>query len=279
MSGCPAHLTFMHKYDIILAGNFALFIIKNKGDSLMDTAQNPLQFMEFSQTVSMEICRYLQSGNISDQQLQELIGKKDDIKNIAKEVAHKYLQLVPDQILVAKELIEKFYKEVFNFRVSLSKVVFPQQEGFGAYHYNTGRFNEDQIIKAYNKKWDVGVYTYQNLFRIDHKKDQARPEGPYPFAHVGGDSPDIAHLGKPYNYAIDEKINFANSVEYLLMTGFHKFVTDYFLDRSNFTQTSSLWLDGKSVLGYFFDNKNSIYLNFSLCNSALFKQGLREIIL
>lgn len=247
----------------------------------MDTAQNPLQFMEFSQTVSMEICRYLQSGNISDQQLQELIGKKDDIKNIAKEIAHKYLQLVPDQILMAKELIEKFYKEVFNHKISLAKVIFPTQSGFGAYHYNTGRFNEDQIMKAYEKKWGIGIYKYLNPAseKIDHTKDQSRPKSPYPFIHVGGDEPDTTHLGKSYDDATAEKMIFANSVEYLLMTGLHKFEKSHFMDKKGWTRTSSLWSDGDLVGGGWGDSSRRLCLNCGIRDNRISGNGPRQLIL
>ncbi len=247
----------------------------------MDTAQNPLQFMEFSQTVSMEICRYLQSGNISDQQLQELIGKKDDIKNIAKEIAHKYLQLVPEQILLAKELIERFYKEVFNHKLSLSKVVFPTQSGFSAYHFNTGRFDEDQIMEAYKKKWGIDLYEWMSLAanKIDHSKDQKRPKTPYPFAHVGGDETDTAHLGKSYDDAMAEKMIFANSVEYLLMTGLHKFEKDFFMDKKGWTRTSSLGSDGSFVDGCWDDSSGELGLSSGHSDNRISDIGPRQLIL
>ena len=247
----------------------------------MDTAQNPLQFMEFSQTVSMEICRYLQSGNISDQQLQELIGKKDDIKNIAKEIAHKYLQLVPDTIVASKELIERFYKEVFNHKVSLAKVIFPTQSGFSAYHYNTGRFNENQIMEAYKRKWGIDLYQWMSpsANKIDHSKDQTRPKAPYPFAHIGGDEPDTTHLGKSYDDAMAEKMIFANSVEYLLMTGLHKFEKDFFMDKKGWTRTSSLWSVGFLVLGGWDDSDHGLYLGSGLRGNRDSDDGPRQLIL
>lgn len=160
----------------------------------------------------------------------------------------------------AKEIIENFYKEVFDFKINLSKVAFPQQNGFGTYNFNTLCFHEDQIMEAYKKKWGINLYQWMSPAgeKIDHSKDQTRPKTPYPFAHVGGDEPDTAHLGKSYDNAMAEKIIFANSVEYLLMTGLHKFEKDFFMDKKGWTRTSSPWFDGSIVCGGWRDS-NSIH--------------------
>lgn len=215
---------------------------------------NELQLLEFSSTVSLEVCRYLVNGGMTSDQLQKkFIGNKTLTQKVARDMAHKYFALISEDVMKARELLTRFFLEVFNFKINLSKAVFPQKEGFPAYMAVPPQFRwkEDEVAETGTKKFGVGLYKYQNPIasNINRELEQKRPSGLYVFAHRGGDEPDAEHLGNSYDDAMAVQMIFANPLEYSLMTLFHKWLHDKFMDVKGWTRTSSLWSDGSLVCG------------------------------
>lgn len=219
----------------------------------IDKAQTPrgTQFLDLSSAIANEICHYLENGGLTTKKLQELIKQKTTIKKIARETAHQYLQLVPDEVVAAKELLEKYFLEVLKLKLNLAKVAFPEHEAVKAYMANPPQLNEDQIMEKFADMWGIDVYKWLDPVakKINRNIEQKRPKGLYVFGHRGGDEPDDVHRNKSYNDAVKEGFPFASAKEYLLMTGFHKFTKDYFMDGDGWTRTSSLWSDGSLVNG------------------------------
>jgi len=178
-------------------------------------------------------------------------------------------------------ICKKFYKEVLGRNVDLSKVVFPVHDDIAAYMAVTPalRGKEDLIMDKYVKKWGIGVYKYLSPIsdNIRRDKEQARPKGIYVFGHRGGDEPDDIHRNKSYNIAVKEDFPFANPVEYLLMTGFHRFTKGYFMDRIGWTRTSSLWSDGDVVGGSWSDGGGELDMSWGGPGSADPGSGPREL--
>jgi len=236
-----------------------------------------LELMDFSNDIGKSVCRYLIGGGISKESFRLI--KTSDADKIAKRVSQEILKLVPEKILVAKELIECFYLEVFNHKVNLSRVVFPVKEGFKGFCYDTRKFNVDQIMAAYAKKWGISVYRYRDPAAKKIKHQQERPSGPYAFVHRGTDEPDIEHLKKSFDDARGVGFPFANAEEYLLMTGLNKFATGRFMDHQGRTRTSSLWSDGLVVNGRWYVRDDELVLGYSSRDSSNPARGPREIVL
>lgn len=105
-------------------------------------------------------------------------------------------------------------------------------------------------------------YAYRSpvASNINRKVEQKRPQGLYVFAHAGGDDPDAQHLGKSYDDAVEVNMTFMNPKEYLLATGFHRWLKKYFMDLKGATRTSSLWSDGGLVGGYWLPSNGGLGL-------------------
>jgi len=227
-----------------------------------DTAPKGTQYLDLAFAIANETCHYLQNGELTTEKLQKLIGDKNLIREIARKNAHEMLALVPDKVVQAKEILEKFFKEVFNEKVNLSKVSFPEREGMLVYCFNPRTKNEDEIMDAIAKKWGIDVYKYLSPVakKIDRQNVQSRPKGPYAFCHTGEEEPDVKHRGKSYHDAIKEGFPFANAEEYLLMQAFHKYTTGHFMDIKGWTRTSSLWSDGNLVCGNYNSDESKLSL-------------------
>lgn len=255
---------------------------------MKDTAQKTnakqatgLQYFEFGNEVGMEICRYLQSGNLSVSEMQQLIGNKKKIREIARKIAHECLQLVAEETVECKSLLERYFAEVYDLKVDLARYNIPKVEGMPAYMAVPPQLDEDTIMEALKKKYGISLGRYKNpaAKNIDRSLEQRRPQGLYVFAHRGDDRPDEMYRGKSYNDAIAEKMTFANAKEYLLMTGFHKFTKGYFMDKQGWTRTSSIWSDGDLVDGGWDEGGSKLWLGSSDRDNRDSDDGPRELFL
>lgn len=251
---------------------------------MSDKVQNPvvetpsaLQLLDLSTRVGKAVCRYMLSGNISKERFSQIKG--NDVDQLGKKIAHELIQLIPDEIITQKELIQRFYLEIFNHRVDLSKVPFSEKNGFPAYCYNARKFNIDQILTAYQEKWGINIYKYKDPAAKEINNHQDRPKGPYVFAHRGGDEPDKEHLGKSFDMAMAEGFPFANAEEYYLMQGLHKYSKGHFMDKKGWTRFSSLWSDGDLVLGRWREARGRLYLNCGYRDDRYPDDGPRELFL
>ena len=165
----------------------------------------------------------------------------------------------------AAEDVEKYIHEVYGGKVDLTGKLFPEKNGFPVYMARPDGLDEDFALAQIIKRFSVGKYTYLSPVaeNINRNAEQKRPDGTYVFAHVGGDEPDAKHLGKSYDNSVGEKIVFANSFEYLLMTGFHMWKHEKWMDVKGWTRLSSLWSDGRAVDGYFYPDNQGLCLRKS----------------
>ncbi len=249
---------------------------------MSDTAQpKGTQYLDLASAIANETCHYLESGKISKTRLQKLVGDKTNIRKIARANAHAMLLLVSDHTVEAKKNLEKFFLEVFNYKVNLSKFVFPEKEGLPVYGFNPRKWNEDQILEAIVKKWGIDIYKYLSPVaeKINRQTEQVRPKGAYVFCHSGEDEPDKKHRNKSYDIATVEGFPFANTVEYMLMQAYHKWSTTNFMDVKGWTRTSSLWSGGSLVCGDFDSAGTELRLINGDRGSANSGDGPRELFL
>lgn len=187
------------------------------------------------------------------------------------------------------ELIEKYFAEVLDYTLDLSGVVFPEKKGFATYMAVPIDLDEDQIHLRIADHFDVGASSFSDptAGNINRELGQVRPQHFYVFAHVGGDEPDARHLGKSYFDAMMSGVIFMNAKEYLLVTGFHRWINkDHFMDMEGKTLTSSLWpemFDYPVVTGdfksYHDDGLFSLYLEHEEKDSYNSGWGPRELVL
>ena len=170
------------------------------------------------------------------------------------------------------EPLEQYFAEVLGYTLDLSGVVFPEKDGFVTYVAVPSDLDEDQIFSRITTHFKVGQYAYQSpvASNINREVKQKRPQGLYVFAHAGGDEPDAKHLGKSYDDAMAVNMTFMNPKEYLLATGFHRFMNkDHFMDVKGWTRTSSLWSAGYLVDGYWDPSDGEL----DLCNGYRAHRG------
>ena len=234
---------------------------------MKDTAQPPkgTQFLDLSSAIANETCHYLQDSDINTKELQELIGNKKLIKEIAEKNAHHFLQLVMlpkdgpteyELVKSAKEFIAdyesltRFFKEIFDYDLNLTGIKIPKKENFTSYMAVPPDFTEAFISQKFVEKFKI---KFESSFgsniseHINFELEQRRPKRLYLFAHKGGDWADKEYLDKSNNDAEKDRILFTNVKEYLLITGFTKFTKGKFLHVSfkddGWTHTSSIWKD------------------------------------
>lgn len=163
----------------------------------------------------------------------------------------------------AAELLEKYFQEVYGYTISLAGIQFPEKGEFSAYMAVPPGLDEDTIMKRLAAHFEVNPFSWRApiVDNINREFEQKRPQGLYVFAHRGGDEPDDIHRNKSYDDAMSQNLIFLNPKEYLLVSGFHRYVSGHFMDRKGWTRTSSLWSDGYLVYGSWSDANAELYLN------------------
>lgn len=179
------------------------------------------------------------------------------------------------------ELLEQYFLKVLGYTLDLSGVVFPEKEGFATYMAVPSDLDEDQIFSRLTTYFKVKQYAWKSpvASNINRNVEQKRPQGLYVFAHRGGDEPDANHLGKSYDDGVAESMTFMNPKEYLLATGFHRWLKDHFMDAKGWTRTSSLWSDGHLVGGRFYPGGGWLCLFYGNRDFRNPDRGPRELVL
>jgi hypothetical protein len=211
-----------------------------------------------------------------------------DKKALQQFVTKLYKELeIPTQsklILAAIPLLVDYYNKVYNIDISeIYEMEFPIHELFQTFMAVSPKHNEDEIMDAQKAFFKISFDQYETLIagNINHEEEtklQKRPSGLYLIAHSGEDGPDTRHRNKSYNDAVAQGLIFATLKEYLLMTGFHRFTTGYFMDNEGSTRTSSLWLDGGLVCGRSI-GKLKLRLEHGSCDFQSIDYGPRELFL
>ncbi|MBP6925442.1 MAG: hypothetical protein KBC22_00050 [Candidatus Pacebacteria bacterium] len=119
-----------------------------------------------------------------------------------------------------KALLEKFWWEVFGYRIDWGVYVLPRKSrGFSRLEINPG-FSLKKLISDSGdcKIARVWLYRNHNLFkRMQNSQSiHVRPTGPYAFAHRGTSSPDKLYRGASYNKTRSKEIMFMTDIEYLI---------------------------------------------------------------
>lgn len=181
----------------------------------------------------------------------------------------------------AAEEIEKYIYEVYDGRIDLTGKLFPEKKGFPVWMARPDGLDQDFALAQIIKHFSVRKYTYLSPVaqHINQKAEQKRPDGTYVFAHVGGDEPDAKHLGKSHDDSVDKKMIFANSLEYLLMTGFHMWKNEKWMDVNGWTHLSSLWSLGVAVFGDFNSGDRRLFLDYGPRAYRDADAGPRELFL
>lgn len=179
------------------------------------------------------------------------------------------------------ELIEQYFAKVLGYTLDLSGIVFPEKEGFVTYMAVPSDLTEDQIFSCITTHFKEEQYSYQSpvASNIKREVEQKRPQGLYVFSHLGDDEPDAKHLGKSYDDAMAVNMTFMNTKEYLLVTGFHCWLKDHFMDVKGWTHISSLWSGGHLVNGCWRPGRGGLYLTGSDRDDRLSCDGPRELFL
>ena len=207
--------------------------------------------------------RLMEKEGTTLKDFQQIINNKSarqNLSNFIKNNCPDFMTKSKLNILTQIPLLEKYYQEVYGIILDLSEIVFPEHLNFPAIMVDVLSQDEDQIMGCIRKFFStqehpINLYKYKNPIaeNIDRKSEglQVRQtqSGLVVFAHTGQDEPDDKHRNKSYNMAVAENLTFAKYREYLRMTGFHRYIKGYFMDRKGWTRTSSLWLDGCLVRG------------------------------
>lgn len=212
-----------------------------------------------------------------------------DKKAFQQFVAKLYKELeIPtqsEQVLIAIPLLIEYYNKVYGIDISeIAEMEFPEHGSFQTFMAVSPQMDEDRIMLSLREYFKMNTYRYKepiasNINRDEEAKIQKRPSGLYVFAHGGGNEPDADHRNKSYDDAVAAKMTFANAKEYLLMTGFHKFTKGYFMDKKSWTRTSSLWLDGFLVDGYWSDGYSKLFVGNGYRDCRNTDSGPRELFL
>lgn len=220
---------------------------------------------------------------------KKILGSPRESRRFLTEICKKFdIPYQSEHTLTQLPLLEKYYQEVYGITLDLSEIVFPENQEFSSIMVDDLSQDEDQVmdcIKNYfNKKESpVNLYKYKNPVaeNIDRESEKLQirqlQSGLVVFAHKGGDEPDLLNMS--YNTAVENKIQFAKYREYLRMTGFHRFIKGYFMDRKGWTRTSSKWTDGYLVDGYWDDGRARLYAGPSFVGLARSNGGPRQLFL
>ena len=205
--------------------------------------------------------------------LNEARGFKDELMKLIKRFSSKKHPCA--------ELIEQYFREVLGYTLDLTGVVFPEKAGFPVYMAVPTDFDEDQIFSRIVAHFKVRQYAYQSQVasNINRNVEQKRPQGLYVFAHAGGGEPDAKHLGKSYDDAMQIGMTFMNPKEYLLATGFHRWLKGHFMDVKGWTRTSSLWSAGGLVRGDWVPSDGWLCLDVGFRGNRNMGNGPRELVL
>ncbi len=216
-----------------------------------------------------------------------ILGNKKELQKMLQKISKELeLPLVSENVFAQIPMLEKYFSEVYGLTIDLSQLMFPENDALPAFMAVPPQLSEDAIMEAIQKfcakkNLAVDLYRYKNpaAENIDRTREQRRPSGLYIFAHSGEDEPDAKYRGKSYDDATALGFPFASAKEYLLMTGFHKFVKGYFMDKKGWTRTSSLWSDGYLVGGGSSADGSKLNLYSGFVDDRDPDDGVRELFL
>ncbi|HEU0086014.1 MAG TPA: hypothetical protein VFQ59_03625 [Candidatus Paceibacterota bacterium] len=141
--------------------------------------------------------------------------------------------MVPDVVLEREEVIFRniadisaYYRSVFGKKINLDFEIFPNtnMNFFMAVHPH---LEFPDVAAKIEKFFDV---KFEQCFSTDLIMVDNRPKNLYVFSHSGSFEPELEKRNGGF---------VINPVEYLLATGFQKFVTGRFMDHEKWTVTDS----------------------------------------
>ncbi len=213
--------------------------------------------------------------NISTSTATRILGDKGQFRELMQRMVREHFGR-PLGYSNHLSFLKQFFSELFGIQLDVESLDFPVLFGFQSFMVVPQHLSEDQIMAAYLSKFDL-QYLRNHMEpvakSIDRTKEQPRPQGLYTFAHRGGIKADERYLNKSGgNIPVG---TFMNAKEYLLVTGFHRFVEGKFMDSDGWTRTSSIWTDRNIVSGY--SSLGNVFLGDTNLSRRSF--GFREIVL
>lgn len=174
--------------------------------------------------------------------------------------------------------LEKYFKEVYGYDISLESSVFPSQGHLPAYMAIPPDLDLNKIFTSGCSYFKIQGYArdLSTSNCINKEMEQERPDGLYVIAHTGGDDPERAHLEKSYSMAKEEGLHFLNIKEYLLVFFFHFFKYGRAMDQFCTTYTSSFWEEGTFLSAKSAPGGGKLYLFSRPSCSPFIGRGPRE---
>ena len=126
------------------------------------------------------------------------------------------------------EVIENFYKEVFNEKFYLQGEFFPLRKGFEEYHYNSGKFDVDKILRTYTEKFGYG-FNYSAGLGISNpilkiiEGENRREKNRYTFSYQREFQILNSISGKKTKEVFGGEERYSNAVETLLILGMNMY--------------------------------------------------------
>lgn len=172
--------------------------------------------------------------------------------------------------------IEEFYKNFFNRVIDWSLVILPIKfDFFKKIEYIFSDINEDQILKAYAKKFgEEKICKEWGSIKNIIKVQQLRPCKNYVFSHVGDIEADL--LNKSYNDGILEGIKFMTPKEGFIATFRERTETGKMYDNFGATKLSALDSSGYALRMYRVIN-GDFGIDSSRCDKRNPSYGIRQI--
>src|SRR3989338_3482313 len=194
------------------------------------------------------VTRVLSEGNFSFEEANYcILNDEKALEKLTEKFCEEIFGVKVDVWTEEKRRIEKFYKKFFNRDVDWSKVSLPVKSGkMSRLDFIFSDITEDDALTAYAKQFGKdSVWKAWDSINKTIMTEQERPAGDYPYAHVGGDEPDM--LGLSYDDGIEKAVKFMVQKEGIISAFRHRTETGKMYDVKGVTRFSALDSDGYAM--------------------------------
>jgi hypothetical protein len=143
-------------------------------------------------------------------------------------------------------LLNEFFVTLFDIRLDFEEIEFPViQPGFTAM-VNPARLTRQEIYEKIGTHFKVVPGSWLKLSgnNLRHSYPQERPVGTYAFSYLESPTPDAFTLGLSQEKVATTGMPIMLTQEYLLATGFNKFLHGEFFDLYSETILAEYWCYG-----------------------------------
>lgn len=201
--------------------------------------------------IASTVTRVLGEGNFTFDQAQHLVlSDEKELEKLTEKFCSEVLGVNVDPWVEEKRRIEKFYRKFFNIKVlwRWSEISPPAStEAMKRLEVIFPDITDDDAFTAYAEEFGQdAVWKYYQSITQSIASQQERPKGPYAFAHVGGDEPDMLNMS--YNDGINAGIKFMIPKEGIIAAFRHRTETCKMYDVKGLTRFAALDDDGYAML-------------------------------